>query len=135
MDDDEVELFRLPGRRLALIIGVERYQDQALRDLSAPIADGRAIASCLEADFGFQFAIRTPDDDPLCLRLENPTFDQIDDVLADLEELLREDDRLLIWFAGHSLVPPELDVAYWAPADATVRRLRRCTRETSFATD
>jgi len=89
----------------ALVIGIDHYQH--LPQLNTPINDAKEIAEVLRDQYRFQIEV-----------LIDPTRRQILDALDHYREVLKADDNLLLYYAGHGYFDPPADLAYWAPADA-----------------
>ncbi len=96
------------GNYHALLIGVQNYDDFAINDLNKPIADAKQLRQVLTSKYTFEQG-----DIHL---LENPTKDEIINKLIYLQERLKEDDNLLIFYSGHGMVKNE--IGYWLPKDA-----------------
>ena len=94
-----------PGRYYALVVGINNYQH--LPRLKTPLNDATEIASILSAQYGFQTRL-----------LLDATRDQILGALSDYRGKLRENDNLLIYYAGHGYYDRDADQAYWFPVDA-----------------
>ena len=94
------------GRYHALVIGNSRYQD--LPSLKTAAGDARMVAATLKDDYGFATTL-----------LVEATRVDIISALDDLRARLREDDNLLIYYAGHGWLDEEADRGYWLPVDAT----------------
>ncbi|CAA2137480.1 caspase family protein [Methylobacterium bullatum] len=77
-----------PGRRVALIVGADRYSG---RSLSNCVADARQIRTALEAR-GFE-----------CNQIENPSFKELQAAIEDLRVVTTKIDICLFYFAGHAL--------------------------------
>jgi predicted nucleic acid-binding Zn-ribbon protein len=89
----------------ALIIGNNRYQN--LPSLDTPVADAQAVDETLRVRYGFKTRVLT-----------NATRADILTAINDYKSVLKSDDSLLIYYAGHG----ELDKAnlrgYWLPVNA-----------------
>jgi hypothetical protein len=97
------------GRFYALVIGNNTYAH--LPKLKTAVADAKAVARALEADYGF--AVTT---------LIDATRAQIVDTLDEFRETLRENDNLLIYYAGHGWLDEDAQRGYWLPVDSHVSR-------------
>jgi formylglycine-generating enzyme required for sulfatase activity len=88
------------GRRHALVIGINDYEDPAFPDLGYAVADAQAIAKQLVDRFGFET------DRVLLILNEDATQDGIEEVLQNWacdEDAIGEDDLLVVFFAGHGV--------------------------------
>ncbi len=93
------------GRFYALVIGNDNYAH--LPKLKTAVADARAVANTLTTDYGF--AVTT---------LLDATRSQIVDTLDEFRETLRENDNLLIYYAGHGWLDEDAQRGYWLPVDS-----------------
>ena len=93
------------GRNLALVIGNESYRD--FTPLRSPIADAHALSSLLVREYGFNVSVLT-----------NATRYQIVSALSRLRQEARENDSVLIYYAGHGYLDDATARGYWLPIDA-----------------
>ena len=94
------------GRYYALVIGNQNYRH--LTKLKTPLADATEVARVLKEKYGFEVEL-----------LLDATRVQMMDTKDRLRNKLnREQDNLLIYYAGHGYLDREGDVAYWQPIDA-----------------
>lgn len=93
------------GRYLALVIGNESYRD--FTPLRSPIADAHALSSLLVREYGFNVSVLT-----------NATRYQIVSALSRLRQEARENDSVLIYYAGHGYLDDATTRGYWLPIDA-----------------
>ncbi len=95
------------GRYYALIIGNQDYQ--VLPPLVTPRTDAERVAKLLKDKYGFTVKVINDANDVTMLR-----------ALNDLNRVLRPDDNLLIYYAGHGtqLKNAYTDVGYWLPVNA-----------------
>lgn len=95
------------GRYYALIIGNQDYQ--YLKPLKTPLTDAERIAKLLKDKYGF--TVEVVDD------ASNVTMMR---ALNDLDRVLRPQDNLLIYYAGHGarVTTPYTQVGYWLPVNA-----------------
>lgn len=108
----------LVGKRqpYLFVIANEKYPNLNQNEpLKTPIADARDVTKELMQDFNFRNDIEVKGQ-KLSLYLENATREQIFGRLDDLRQTLTEDDRLLIYYAGHGEKRSERE-AYWIPVD------------------
>lgn len=95
------------GRYFALVIGNSnyRYMDQ----LSTPLTDVDRVAGLLSSKYGFGVQVLKDTSDAGVLR-----------ALNQLNEILKEDDNLLIYYAGHGNRRPTgaYESGYWLPVNA-----------------
>ena len=82
------------GRRLALLIATDQYEDAGLRRLTAPGADAEAFAAVLrDPDIaGFDVTMLT-----------NQPYHRVGEAIGDFYRDRRRDDLMLLYFTGHGL--------------------------------
>lgn len=96
------------GNYYALVIGNSEYQASAgLQALRSPRMDAEAIAGLLQQKYGY-----------IVMPLVNASRDQILASMNTLRETLREEDNLLIYYAGHGFLDTNTGRGYWLPVDA-----------------
>lgn len=93
------------GRYHALVIGNNRYSN--FPKLQTPIADAKAVAALLEDDYGFDVT-----------QLKNASRYKVLKALAQLRSELKEEDNLLVYYAGHGYLDDTTRRGYWLPVDA-----------------
>lgn len=95
------------GRYYALIIGNQNYQ--LLEHLQTPRADAERAAQILREKYGFTVQIIEDANDVAMLR-----------ALNDLNKVLRPNDNVLIYYAGHGarLKTDSVEAGYWLPVNA-----------------
>jgi formylglycine-generating enzyme required for sulfatase activity len=110
------------GRRHALVMGINDYDDPTFPDLSYAVADAQAVARELVEAFGFE-----ADRVHLILN-EDATQDGIEEVLQNWacdEDAIGEEDLLVVFFAGHGVTRRYAGGSkakgYLVPVDGRVR--------------
>ena len=98
------------GRYHAIIIAQNNYQNDAIPDLKEPKNDALKLSNILRDKYSF-------DQENITL-LNDPTRNQIIDVLDRKRKILSPDDNLLIFYAGHGYWDEDLKMGYWLPSDA-----------------
>lgn len=96
---------KLEGVFYALLIGISRYD--GLDSLATPIKDIRAVGELLEKKYQANTTY-----------LENANRRDITVALNKLKKITKEQDAVLIYYAGHGLVDQDTDEGYWLPKDA-----------------
>ncbi|MCP5367933.1 MAG: SEL1-like repeat protein [Hyphomicrobiales bacterium] len=96
---------RIAGSYHALVIGINDYTN--LRKLKTAVGDARAVAALLGDKYGFKTTL-----------LENATEHDIFREIGRLTRELTENDRLLIYYAGHGDLDEAANRGYWQPVDA-----------------
>ena len=96
------------GKFYALVIGNDSYQGYPA--LRSAVADATTVSGLLKSRYGYETRLLT-----------NANRFEMLSALNDLREQLKEDDNLLVYYAGHG----ELDggrQGYWLPVDAQTER-------------
>ncbi len=93
------------GRYYALVIGNNDYPN--LDKLKTAVTDAKEVALLLRKSYGFSVTL-----------LLNGTRDQIIAALDEYRKILKKDDNLLIYYAGHGWMDKESERGYWLPIDA-----------------
>lgn len=99
-----------PGKNIALLIGINAYQNPSWQQLRTPVRDVRELSRLLSAEYRFAESDIT--------LLENATYEEIVTAFNQIRQQSDEDTNLLIYYAGHGYYPPGEDEGYWIPADA-----------------
>jgi hypothetical protein len=94
----------------ALIIGIEDYLDPNLSDLDEPVKDAQRLYNSLLQNYQF--------DAENVVFLQNPTKDEITQVLEKYFKTLGSNDNLLIFYAGHGYWDDKFKQGYWLTADS-----------------
>jgi WD40 repeat protein len=104
-------------RSLAVVIGIDRYEDENIHDLSTPVSDANAFADLLETEYEYK------PKNVLRLINQKATLEELRTLLTKkLPNQLKptDKDRLIFYFAGHGL-PKNSDegpTGYLVPQDA-----------------
>ncbi len=95
------------GRYYALVIGNQNYR--RIEPLVTPLNDARRAARVLKDVYGFSVTVVDDADDVAMLR-----------ALNDLNGVLKPEDNLLIYYAGHGtrLRTGDREAGYWLPVNA-----------------
>jgi chromosome segregation ATPase len=93
------------GQFYALIIGNNRYQN--LPSLDTPIADAQAVDEVLRTRYAFKTKVLT-----------NASRADILTAINDYRQMLKSDDSLLIYYAGHGELDKQNLRGYWLPVNA-----------------
>jgi len=107
--DAEEEVSSVPnldyGEYHALIIGNNNYE--TLPDLRSAVNDAKAVSTLLDKDYGFKVTTLVDAKRADVLRS-----------LAQLRQSVREEDNILIYYAGHGWLDEETNEGFWLPVDA-----------------
>jgi len=96
----------------ALIIGIDKYEN--VPNLDYAVSDANSIASILKDNFNF------PSKNVKVLLNNEATYLNIRESLDEISSLAKENDRVLIFFAGHGLtndLPDGGEMGYILPID------------------
>lgn len=98
------------GSYRALLIGNDHYRDQEGRwkSLQTAVAGARAMKELLESRYGFDEVILIEDGD----RSETLR------ALSELARRVRNNDSVLVYYAGHGYLDEETGQGFWVPVDA-----------------
>ncbi|HSI59651.1 MAG TPA: YDG domain-containing protein, partial [Ideonella sp.] len=94
-------------RKIAVLIGVDRYSDARIPQLDNAVADARAVGKLFEGSLGYETVVI-------------PNANKRDVVLA-LNRLAVEvspRDSVVIYYAGHGALVPATGLGYWQLADS-----------------
>ncbi len=94
----------------ALIISVQDYASDDIKDLSEPQKDATRLVEVLQKQYTFE----TSD----VSILQDPTRSEIITSLDELSQTVRPQDNLLIFYAGHGYWDEKLEQGYWLPSDS-----------------
>jgi hypothetical protein len=98
------------GKFHALLMGVSRYKSSQLPELANPISDAQTLQKILTEQYLF-----AKEDVTL---LKDPTRTKIMQQFVELSKRVKEEDNLLIFYAGHGKFDTDADQGYWLPNDA-----------------
>jgi hypothetical protein len=105
------------GRRIALVIANWEYVGTGFIDLVTPEPDATELSEILRNRYGFRTSVDEPEGSRVSLELRNSNRREILSTINRLRQLLRPEDSLLIFYAGHGMYISEVDEAYWIPRD------------------
>jgi hypothetical protein len=96
------------ARKLAVLIGINRYSDSRVPTLSGSIPDARAIGQLLESRLGYETVI-----------VEDGRREAIVRALNKVALEADGNDSVIVYYAGHGVVVPVggVDTGFWLPAD------------------
>ncbi|MBS0182970.1 MAG: caspase family protein [Nitrospira sp.] len=88
----------------ALVIGNDHYRQWT--PLGTAVADAEAMSKVLADRYGFRITV-----------LKDADRKQILKTLNDYRKTLSDQDHLLVYYAGHGFLEPEIDRGYWIPVE------------------
>jgi filamentous hemagglutinin family protein len=98
-------------RKVAVVIGVDRYDDPTIPQLGNAVGDARAIGNVLESQMGYETVV-----------LENPTRQSVVAALNGLAVDLGPKDSVILYYAGHGELVESTKLGYWLLADSDANR-------------
>lgn len=104
--DDKIKASEL-GDRYALLIGINEYK--YFTPLETAVSDIEAIEKILKNNYGFQ---------TVTIKNQEATRENIIEAINTLRRKLGENDKLLIYYAGHGHFDRMTDTSYWIPYEA-----------------
>jgi filamentous hemagglutinin family protein len=98
-------------RKLALLVGINKYQDKAIPELAGALPDARAMRDLLDTRLGYETTLVEDGSREAIIRAFNRLALEAD-----------ADDSVVIFYAGHGeLVQApgtKVETGYWLPADS-----------------
>jgi filamentous hemagglutinin family protein len=98
-------------RKVALVIGVDRYEDPTIPKLANAVGDARAIGNVLESQMGYETIV-----------LENATKKAVVTALNELAVEVGPKDSVVLYYAGHGELVEATKLGYWLLADSDAKR-------------
>jgi hypothetical protein len=98
------------GTYYALLIASQDYLDPNINQLTEPINDATKLKDVLQKQYGFK--------DENIIFLKNPKRSDIYATLEGLVDKIKEEDNVLIFYAGHGHYDENRSQGYWLPVDA-----------------
>jgi uncharacterized caspase-like protein len=98
-------------RKVAVVIGVDRYEDGTIPTLANAVGDARAIGKVFESQMGYETVV-----------LENATKKSVVAALNRLALELGPKDSVVVYYAGHGEVVESTKLGYWQLADSDAKR-------------
>ncbi|MDX1545532.1 MAG: caspase family protein, partial [Rhodothermales bacterium] len=98
------------GEYHALVIAVQDYVDDAIKDLDFPVQDAQRLVQTLTGAYSF--------DAENVRMLTNPKKADIMRALDQISREVKPEDNLLIFYAGHGSWDDRMEQGFWLPADA-----------------
>jgi filamentous hemagglutinin family protein len=98
-------------RKIAVLIGIDRYLDDRIPKLGNAVSDARAVAATLSDKLGYETVV-----------LENAGKATIFRTLNQLAAQVGPADSVVVYYAGHGERVEKTGLGYWQPADADASR-------------
>ena len=98
------------GKRVALLFANSHYRESEVPSLKTPGDDAKLIAEVLHNRFGFDTRI-----------IADVTKSSLLDSIIAIGRELKDEDHLIIYYAGHGYSFYQSDIAFWLPVDASTK--------------
>ncbi|MBI4930865.1 MAG: caspase family protein [Bacteroidetes bacterium] len=101
----------MKGENYILVIAIDKYIDSSFLSLNNAKLDAKKLIDILVSKYGYK-------------TIKKPLFDNeanrssIIEALNELTFSLKENDSIIIYFAGHGTIHPKTNKGYWIPYDA-----------------
>ena len=94
-------------RKVAIVIGVDAYQDERIPQLSNAVNDARSVASLFESSLGYETVV-----------IANATKPAVVSAMNKLALELGPRDSVIVYYAGHGELVEATGLGYWQLADS-----------------
>lgn len=125
INSNAAEISEAQAKFYALIIGINDYENYQFPDLDKPVNDAQRLYDILISDYSFE--------KENVVFLRNPHREDIIKALDKLEYFLKENDNLLIFYAGHGMWDEHTQRGYWIPADASISSTSNWIRNSTIS--
>jgi uncharacterized caspase-like protein len=98
-------------RKIALVIGIDSYQDSSIPSLNNAVKDARAVARIFESKLGYETVL-----------LPNATRATLVAALNDLALSVGSKDSVVVYYAGHGELVETTKLGYWLLADSVAKQ-------------
>jgi hypothetical protein len=98
-------------RKIALLVGVDRYDDAAIPTLANAVNDASAVGRVLEEQLGYETLV-----------LPNPTRATLVAALNQLALTAGPRDSVVVYYAGHGELVESTRQGYWLLADSVAKQ-------------
>lgn len=98
------------GRNFAVLLAAQQYNDASIPSLDNPVSDAVKLKIILRNDYGFA--------DSNIITLFNPGIDAMRSQLMELRNLVRPEDNVVIFYAGHGVWQEKEKKGYWLLTDS-----------------
>jgi uncharacterized caspase-like protein len=109
-------------RKVAVVIGIDRYRDPTIPPLDGAVGDALAIGKVLESQMGYETVV-----------LENATKQAVVTALNELAIDLGPQDSVVVYYAGHGELVESTNLGYWMLADSDAKRPETWLSNTDIA--
>jgi tetratricopeptide (TPR) repeat protein len=98
------------GKNFAVFIASQNYEDHAIPSLENPIIDAVKLKLTLKSAYNFS--------EDNIISLYNPSTNDFKKKFIELNEMIRPEDNLIIFYAGHGIWVDKEKKGYWLLTDA-----------------
>jgi hypothetical protein len=98
-------------RKVALLVGVDRYADSNIPALANSAKDARTMGQLFESELGYETVV-----------VENPNRAAVVAALNRLALEMRPQDSVVVYYAGHGELVEATKLGYWQLSDADAKR-------------
>ena len=98
-------------RKIAVLIGIDKYSDERIPKLGNAVADAEAVAESLRTNLGYETLV-----------LQDATRADVFRTLNQLAAEVGPADSVVLYYAGHGELVEKTGQGYWQPSDADATR-------------
>ncbi|MBT9456967.1 MAG: caspase family protein, partial [Burkholderiaceae bacterium] len=98
-------------RKVALVIGIDNYQDKSIPQLGNAVKDAQTVGSLFDGVLGYETVV-----------IPNATKQAVVSALNKLALELGPKDSVVIYYAGHGELVESTGLGYWQLADADAKK-------------
>lgn len=100
-------------RKIALVVGVDQYDDARIPPLANAVSDARAVGRVFEKQLGYETVV-----------LENASKAAVVRALNRLVVEMSPNDSVIVYYAGHGAIVESTGAGYWQLADSDAKTPR-----------
>jgi uncharacterized caspase-like protein len=98
-------------RKIALVVGVDRYDDPSIPPLANAVRDAEAIGRLFESKLGYEAVV-----------VNNPTKATLVSALNQLALTVGPRDSVMVYYAGHGELVESTKLGYWLLSDSVAKQ-------------
>ncbi|UKJ08816.1 caspase family protein [Solitalea lacus] len=110
VNDEILPVATVEAKNYALIIAAQNYEDSSIPSLENPVSDAIKLKLIIKNNYSFA--------DDNIYTLFNPGVNDFKKKFAEMLEVIRPDDNLIIFYAGHGIWVEKEKKGYWLLTDA-----------------
>ncbi len=96
-------------RKVAVLIGIDHYQDKKIPSLESAVPDVEAVSKVLRQRLGYEVEV-----------VRDATKADIVRTINHLSRTVGPNDSVAIYYAGHGYLNEDTNTGYWIPSDGSV---------------